>query len=175
MPKLMLLRHAKSDQDAKVEDHERPLSKRGRHDAPRMGEYMRAQNYEPALVLCSTSERTRETWDLVGPKLKSSPQVRFDKALYLAAWPNLLAMVQGVPADTPSVMLIGHNPGMEQLAVALAIQPKTPSERGRVESMSKKYPTCALAVLEFEGDWRGVAPGTGRLTAFVRPKDLGEA
>lgn len=173
MPTLMLLRHAKSDhEDPKLGDHERPLSKRGREDAPRMGEHMRAQNWEPELVLCSTSERTRETWDLVAPKLESQPTVRFDRALYLAAWPALLSIVQGAPDDVSSLLLIGHNPGTEQLAIALALQPKTPSERGRAESISKKFPTCALAVLEFDGGWRDVKAGTGRLIAFVRPKDL---
>lgn len=175
MPTLMLLRHAKSDQETKLEDHERPLSKRGRHDAPRMGEYMRAQGYEPDLVLCSTSERTRETWNLVGPRLKLQPKVRFDRGLYLAAWPALLAISQGTLADVNALLMIGHNPGVEQLAIALALQPKTPSERVRAETMSKKYPTCALAVLEFDGAWPGIKPGTGRLTAFVRPKDLDEA
>jgi len=176
MPTLMLLRHAKSDWPksggSKLDDHDRPLSSRGRKDASRMGKYMRSEKCEPALVLCSTAARTRETWDLVALELKSKAKVRFEKALYLAAWPALLSIVQSTAATTPSLMLIGHNPGMEQLAIALALQPKTPSERARAENLSKKFPTCALAVLEFEGDWRAVKPGSGRLAAFVKPKDL---
>ena len=176
MPTLMLLRHAKSDwpksSGSKPDDHARPLSNRGQKDAPRMGKYMRAQKWEPALVLCSNAARTRETWELVAPELKTEPKVRFEKALYLAAWPALLSIVQNVPAATPSLLLIGHNPGIEQLAVALALEPKTPSERARAENLSKKFPTCALAVLEFRGDWRAAKPGSGRLTAFVKPKDL---
>jgi phosphohistidine phosphatase len=70
--------------------------------------------------------------------------------------------------------LIGHNPGMEQLAIALTLQP-TAAERGRAETVSKKFPTCALAVFEFDGGWRDVKPDTGRLKTFVRPKDLDEA
>lgn len=173
MPTLMLLRHAKSSQDdPKLDDHDRPLAERGRKDAPRMGRHMRAQTWEPALVLCSTSARTRETWELVAPELKTRPNVRFDRALYLAEWPALLAIVQGTPAATNSLLLIGHNPGLGQLAVALSLRPGTPAERGRAESMSKKFSTCALAVLEFEGAWRGIKPGSGRLAAFVKPKEL---
>ena len=173
MRTLMLLRHAKSDWDnAKGDDHDRPLSKRGRHDAPEMARHIRAEKWEPALVLCSTAARTRETWALMAPVLKTNPKVQFERALYLAAWPALLAIVQRTPTDVPSLMVIGHNPGLEQLALALALQPKTPSERARAETLSKKFPTCALALLEFEGGWREVKAGTGRLAAFVRPKDI---
>jgi len=170
---LMLLRHAKSDwDDHRIDDHDRPLAERGQGDAPRMGEYIRAQKWEPEMVLCSTAARTRETWELLAPKLKTKPKVRFERSLYLAGWPVLLGVVQGAHASVSSLMLIGHNPGLEQLAVALALQPKTPAERGRAETMSKKFPTCALAVLEFEGTWRDVRAGRGTLVAFVRPKDL---
>jgi phosphohistidine phosphatase len=172
MPTLMLLRHAKSDSDnSKLGDHERPLSERGRNDAPRMGKVIRSEKWEPELVVCSTSERTRETWDLMAPEFKSEPKVRFDRTVYLAPPQTLLSIVQNAPS-VASLMLIGHNPGMEDLALTLAAKPKTPDERARIESMARKYPTCALAVLEFDGAWRDVRPGTGRLVAFVKPKDL---
>lgn len=173
MPTLMLLRHAKSDwDDPKVDDRDRPLSDRGRNDAQRMGKYLRAEELEPALVVCSTSTRTRETWDLVAPELKTKPKVRFERGVYLAAWPSLLALVLSTPANVPSVMLIGHNPGFEQLAAVLSGPPRNAEEREWQTSMAKKYPTCALAVLEFAGEWRGVKEGGGRLTDFTRPKDL---
>jgi phosphohistidine phosphatase len=179
MPTLMLLRHAKSDwpeskSGPKMDDHDRPLSDRGIKDAPRMGAHIRAGKREPDLVLCSTSARTRETWELIAPELRSKPQAHFDRALYLAAWPQLLAIVQTAPANVHSLMLIGHNPGMEQLAAQLAAEPHGAAERERVAAMRKKFPTCALAVVEFEGAWKKVAHGTGRLVAFVRPKDLEE-
>jgi phosphohistidine phosphatase len=173
MPTLMLLRHAKSDwDDAKLGDHDRPLSGRGRKDAPRLGRHLRAKKWEPELVLCSTSLRTRETWDLVAPELKSKPQVYFERALYLAAWPQLLSAVQATSEKVRALMLIGHNPGMEQLAAQLTAEPRGAGERERVAAMRRKFPTCALAVIELDGAWKGAAHGTGKLAAFVRPKDL---
>lgn len=170
---LMLLRHAKSDwDDPKMDDHDRPLSDRGRNDAPRMGKYLRSEKLELALVVCSTSVRTRETWDLVAPELKTKPKVRFERGVYLAAWPSLLTLVQQTPATVPSLMMIGHNPGFEQLAAVLSAPPRNTEERERQTSMAKKFPTCALAVLEFDGAWRDVKEGSGMLTDFTRPKDL---
>ena len=172
MPTLMLLRHAKSDwDDPKLGDHDRPLSERGRNDAPRMGKYIRAKKWEPTLVICSTSTRTRETWALVASQLKTEPKVRFERAVYLAPVQTLLSIVQAAPS-VPSLMLIGHNPGMESFARTLAATPKTGKERERLEDMAKKFPTCALAVLEFDGAWRDVRPAAGRLVEFVRPKQL---
>ncbi len=176
MPTLMLLRHAKSDwpksdSGPKLEDHDRPLSERGRSDAPRMGKFIRAKKYEPALVICSTSTRTRQTWDLVGPELKTEPKVQFERAVYLAPVQTLLSIIRAAPVVS-SLMLIGHNPGMESLARTLAAPPKGGKERERLEDMAKKYPTCTLAVLEFEGSWRDVRPAAGRLVEFMRPKQL---
>jgi phosphohistidine phosphatase len=171
--RLLLLRHAKSDWSGKADDHARPLSARGKRTAPRMGAWMHAKGYEPKLVLCSTAERTKETLELVLPGLARRPQIRYDRSLYLAEWPALLAEIRAVAGETSPLMVVGHNPGLERLAIALALQAQSAAERGRLEKLAQKFPTAALAVLDFEiTDWSGLKPGLGRLIDYVRPKDL---
>jgi phosphohistidine phosphatase len=172
--RLLLLRHAKSDWAGNVGDHDRPLAPRGRKAAPRIGALMRKRGYVPAAVLCSTAERTKETLELLLPALRADPKIRYDQALYLAEWPALLGVLQrAAAADTP-LLMIGHNPGLEQLAIALAVQPQDAAERARLENLERKFPTAALAVFDFdEPHWGAVKPGTGRFTDFIRPRDLG--
>ena len=171
--RLLLLRHAKSDWSGKADDHARPLSARGKRTAPRIGAYMRAKCYEPKLVLCSTAERTKETLELVLPALSGQPQVRYDRSLYLAELPVLLAEIRALASEASPLMVVGHNPGLEQLAIALALQAQSAAERGRLQKLAQKFPTAALAVLDFEiVDWNGLKPGLGRLIDYVRPKDL---
>jgi phosphohistidine phosphatase len=173
--RLLLLRHAKSDWAASDEsdDHERPLTARGKHAASQMGAYMRAKGYEPALVLCSTARRTKETLKLLLPHFKHAPKIGYQRTLYLAEWPVLLAAVQKMPPSASPILLIGHNPGLEHLAIALALQPKSVAERARAQRLAQKFPTAALAVLDFEGTgWRSAKPGLGQLADYVRPKDL---
>ena len=175
MRRLLLLRHAKSDWAAGKggDDHERPLSARGRKAAPRIGAYMRDKGYIPNLVLCSTARRTRETLDLLMPFLSPLPKVRYGRELYLAEWPALLEQVHAVPKSSASLLVIGHNPGLERLAVALALQPQSPGEQARAERMAEKFSAGALAVFDIATrDWRVVEAGEGRLIDFVRPKDL---
>lgn len=137
-----------------------------------MGAYMRRRAYEPALVLCSTAERAKETLDLILPALANEPEIRYDRALYLAEWPLLLAEIHDAPNASP-LLVVGHNPGLEQLALALALQPQNPAERSRAEKMAQKFPTAALAVLDFDiSEWGRVKPGLGQLVDFTRPKDL---
>ena len=138
-----------------------------------MGSYMHAKGYEPELVLCSTAERTKETLELVLPSLARQPQMRYDRSLYLAEWPALLAEIHAVSSRPSPLMVVGHNPGLEQLAIALALQAQSPAERSRLQKLAEKFPTAALAVLDFEiADWSGLKPGLGRLIDFIRPKDL---
>ena len=171
--RLLLLRHAKSDWSGKADDHARPLSARGKRTAPRIGACMHAKGYEPELVLCSTAERTKETLELVLPVFAGQPQIRYDRSLYLAEWPELLAKIRTVSSGATPLMVVGHNPGLEQLAIALALQAPSAAERGRLQKLAQKFPTAALAVLDFEiADWSEVKPGLGRLIDYVRPKDL---
>jgi len=138
-----------------------------------MALYMRSKGYLPAVVLCSTAQRTRETLDLLLPAWKKKPALTYDRVLYLADWPLLLAALKKAPGRASPLLLVGHNPGMEQLALALALQPKGVAERARLQRMAQKFSTAALAVLDFEiTTWRNLKPGLGQLVDYVRPKDL---
>lgn len=171
MLKLYLLRHAKSAwDDPDVGDHARPLSKRGVGDGPRMGRYMAQHELKPDCVLSSDSERTRETVALVLAELGTpAPQVVFDAELYLASSYGIVERLRAGAGDAKCVMIVGHNPGMHALALALAGE----GCRKGMQELAVKYPTAALAVFEFDtDDWREVGPGKGVLKAFVRPRDL---
>ena len=173
--RLLLLRHAKSDwSDAEnTDDHDRPLSPRGREAAPRMGAYIQSHGYGPALVLSSSARRTKETVKLLLPQFVQRPDLRYTRALYLAEWPSLLEEVRKVPSPSSPLLIVGHNPGMQQFALALSLQPQSAAEKARAQLLAQKFPTAALAVFDFEGaDWSHVKPGAGRLADFMRPKDL---
>ena len=163
MSRLYLLRHAKSSwSDPGLADHDRPLAPRGRRAAKAIGRYLREQDVEPALVLCSTAARTRETLERVAPTRRDT---LFERELYGAGASALLARLHEVPADIPSVMLIGHNPGMQDLALLLA------RPGPEVRALEAKFPTAALATFAVAG-WSTLGPGTAELIDFVRPRDL---
>ena len=173
--RLLLLRHAKSSWDAgqKSDDHDRPLNRWGREAAPVMGSYMRDSGLIPDIVLCSTALRTTETLERVLPYFKLAPEIRRTRGLYLADWPALLKLIRELPPSRKTALLVGHNPGIERLAMALAFHPKTIAERARAERLAEKFPTAGLAALEFSGStWAAVKAGEGRLLDYVRPKDL---
>jgi len=177
MRRLLLLRHAKSEWPADthgVDDHARPLNARGRDAAKRMGTYIKAHQYIPSLVLCSTSGRTTETVQRL--KLPSSVSVEFLRTLYLAEWPALLTIIRGTDASAAALMLIGHNPGIGQLAATLSREMQDAHGRNRFADMKRKFPTGALAVLDFDvDDWRDIGHGAGAIIDYVRPKELTEA
>jgi len=151
MKRLYLLRHAKSSwEDERLADHDRPLSARGRRAADAVGRYLREHGIEPELVLCSSSTRTRETLARIGLSGQVEP------GLYGASAGELLTRVRELPASLGSVLVIGHNPGMHDLALALTGEPRD------------KYPTGALAVIELE-DWTA---RSGRMAGFIRPREL---
>jgi phosphohistidine phosphatase len=162
---LILLRHAKSDWPD-VPDRERPLAKRGRRDAPRIGRWLHEHGYRPGVVVCSDAQRTRQTWDLVAPELGGSPAVRFEPRAYAASALTLLYLAQELPSQYQAAMLIGHNPGLSELATSLA----APASGGRGPGVS--LPTAAVAVFEFPGDWPSLSPGQTRLVSLTTPADL---
>src|SRR5229473_4106318 len=117
---LHLLRHAKSDRDEALEDHERPLARRGREAARRVGESLPSALGKLDLVLCSTSLRTRETAALVLGRFAASPALRFEDGLYLAGRTALMRRLGQLDESLGAVLVIGHNPGLHELALALA-------------------------------------------------------
>lgn len=174
MKRLLLLRHAKSiPAGAGIEDHDRELMARGREDAPAVGRYMQAQKYIPDLILCSTSRRTVETADLMMTELSGTKEIDFEETLYLAEPRTIHAAIRGAPEKAKALMIVGHNPGLEQVATMLAREPVKRKERDRFDLIEEKYPTGALAVLDFDvSRWRDVSAGQGALIDFVRPRDL---
>ncbi|HEY6310518.1 MAG TPA: histidine phosphatase family protein [Streptosporangiaceae bacterium] len=160
---LILLRHAKSDWPD-VPDRERPLAKRGRRDAPRIGKWLHEHGYQPGVVVCSDARRARQTWDLVAPELGGSPAVRFEPRAYAASALTLLYLAQELPGRYRSALLIGHNPGLSELASQLTAQDGSQPEIS--------FPTAAVAVLEFPGAWPSLTPGQARLVSLITPADL---
>jgi phosphohistidine phosphatase len=171
MPKtVLLLRHAKSSrEDPELADFDRPLTGRGRRDAPRMGTWMHEAGLKPDLVLCSDAKRARETWAGLGETLRCAAPVLFERGLYMASAKALCRRLQRLPGTVGSVLVIGHNPGLEDAAQALA------DGRGEaLERLRGKFPTAALARLDFDiEDWARLEPGTGRLSLFMTPGHLG--
>jgi phosphohistidine phosphatase len=167
---LSLLRHAKSSwDDSSLDDHERPLNKRGEASAPRMGEFMALHGLHPDLVLCSSAVRARQTLDLVLPRLSVRPQVIYEDSFYLAAPSLMLARLNKIDAHLKHVMIVGHDPGLQGLALDLTGD----GDPKLLQALAAKFPTAGLAVVRFRSrTWSKVAAGTGRLELFVTPKSL---
>jgi phosphohistidine phosphatase len=175
MPELLLLRHAKSDrQGRRLGDFDRPLAARGRRAAPLIGRYLAAEGLEPDLVLCSTARRAVETLELLLTALASAPEIGYLKTLYLAPPSRLLAVLRRQGPDRGRILLVAHNPGLHNLAVALAGQGGRGGHGGSGEAarlLAEKFPTAALARFQVDG-WPELGRGPARLLAFVRPRDL---
>lgn len=172
MKRLFLLRHAKAvPAEAGIEDFDRTLMLGGMQDAGAMARYLRKGDFRVELILCSAAARTAQTGELVVQELEC--EIEYRDNLYLAEPPKILAAVRGAPASVSTLMVVGHNPGLEALAALLAREPVRRKERARHEALEEKFPTCALAILDFDvGRWRDLVPGAGKLVDFVRPKDL---
>ncbi len=170
---IYLLRHAKSSwKDLSLDDFDRPLAKRGRRAGKLMAEHLRRHGLRPHMVLCSAARRTRDTLALIEGALGGGVATHVERDLYEADAGDLLRRLQTLDPSVPSVMMIGHNPGLEILATALAGR----GDGAAHQRMTDKYPTGALAVLTCEtGDWAALAPGSCRLEGFVSPRDLESA
>jgi phosphohistidine phosphatase len=166
---LLLLRHAKSSwDDPSLGDHSRPLSRRGREAAVAMGAAMRELGLVPDVVLASSAQRAQETLAGLGP-WEEMPIIEIMDALYLASATQLLKVLNGVAETVRSVLLLGHNPGLQELAVQLAGSARNAHDARR---MAEKFPTAALAEFAVSGTWGALAPGGARLMRFLRPRDL---
>ena len=174
MKRLVFLRHAKAvGMSPGLEDRDRVLAERGRADAIRMGQYLREEDCVPALVLCSSAARTRQTLELVIPQLGAKPKVQHLDALYLARWVSMFNLVRQVESTAEIMMVVGHNPGLEECVKKLARPPGDSQGRLLHEALQAQYPTGAVAVLDFEvASWSGIERGEGELVHFVCPKDL---
>jgi len=170
MPRhLLVLRHAKSDWDADAAtDFERPLAKRGRRDAPRMGAWMRKQDLIPAHLVSSPAKRAKQTIELVCEAQGLEPsRISWDPEVYGAGIATLLGVLERCPADADPVLLVGHNPGLEDLVTFLDAAVEQPPD-------GKLLPTAALAELEMPEDWSELTRGCARLTRVTRAKSIAD-
>jgi len=154
---LILLRHAKSAWPTETRDAARPLAQRGRRDALAVGRWLRDQIPTIDLVVCSPAIRATETWDLAAAQLDAKPRLRHDKRLYHASAEDLLKVTQELPVQASRVVLVGHNPGLEDFLTLLT---------GAAEPLK----TSAIAVVATPAGWDRTQPGSGTLTALATPR-----
>jgi phosphohistidine phosphatase len=166
MHRLHLLRHAKSSWNDDADDHARPLNRRGREAARLIGETLPKAVGALDLVLCSTALRTRETAELVLAGFAKKPQVLYEEALYLADQPRLLRRLRELNEPAVSVMVIGHNPGLHELAVALA-----PADCRALAD--DKFPTGVRASFTVKTSWAAMDSTRHALVGYVTVKSLG--
>lgn len=163
MKRLHILRHAKSSWgDPDLTDHERPLAPRGEKAAVKIAEHVRAAEIAPGLVLSSTALRARQTLAALLPVLPAEAEIRIQDWLYGAGVGDVLARLREVDEGVGSVLVVGHNPTLHELALALT----------RREDALERFPTGALASIAFAAPWVDLAEGTAELEAFVIPREL---
>ncbi len=162
--RLILTRHAKSSwDDPNTQDHDRPLNRRGRDGAKDIGEWLAQHDYLPDLVMCSTAARTRETWEIIAAELPGEREAQFEKSLYQASPDQMLAALRKA-GGAETVLMLGHNPGIAQMAKALAASPPH-------HPRFAHYPTAATTVYQFDvDDWSKVEWGSGDVLAFTLPR-----
>lgn len=170
---LIVLRHAKAAWPD-VEDRQRPLAERGRRDAPAAGRWLhdaeqRFDGLRIDRVVCSPARRTRETWELAAAELDDPPPPVFDGRVYAATTSALLTVLHETPAHVRCLVLVGHNPGMQNLTLTLA-RGDSGDPLNRVRG---KYPTSGIAVFTVEGEWSELTPGQLPLTEFAIPRGDG--
>ena len=170
MRRLLLLRHAKSAYPAGVSDIDRPLAPRGLKAAPLIGAYVAQEGLRPDRAMVSPARRTQETWAAVAPFLDGTAQETVP-SLYEASAGRILDAVRSASDAAASLIVIGHNPGLGDLALRLAGE----GPRDPMRELREKFPTAALAVIAFEAEsWEAVGYGAGRLERFVRPRQLAQ-
>jgi phosphohistidine phosphatase len=169
MKQLLLLRHAKSSRDdPALADFDRPLAGRGLKAAPLMGRELAARDWLPDMVLVSSALRTRDTWRLMSAHLPVPRPVDFAGTLYNASATDVLSEIRQAPETAGTLLVVGHNPSLEDLARTLA---GANSEAKALRRLGEKFPTTALARFVFDGNWAGLS--SARLTHCLWPKDLG--
>lgn len=170
MKHLSVLRHAKSDwDDMALRDFDRGLNARGRRGAALMGRHIIEHGIAWEMILASPSERVRRTLEASGLEVP----VRWEAAAYLADAETLMGLIAKVPGDPLAVLVSGHNPGLQELILELAVPNESTGVDGFYKEVAVKFPTASFAVLELAiGDWTEIAPGCGSIVHFARPRDL---
>ncbi|MFE7598358.1 SixA phosphatase family protein [Streptomyces sp. NPDC057494] len=164
--RLFVLRHAKSAWPEGVADRDRPLGPRGLRDAPAAGGFLAESGARPDLALCSPARRARQTWELAAAELDGPVPTRFDPLLYGADAEELLDVVHGVPDEITTLLLVGHNPGLEDLILLLAGR----AVGDALDRVRTKFPTSAIGILTWSGTWADLRPGEALLTHLAIPR-----
>jgi phosphohistidine phosphatase len=170
MRRLLLFRHAKAERGiAGAPDRDRALIERGRKDAARVGAYMASHHLVPDRVVVSPALRTQETWKACASALKTEPGAMSVEKLYDATPHAILAVIKDAPPSAHTLMVIGHNPGLHELALMLIASGDVEAR----ERLREKLPTAGLVIIDFAFDeWARLHPQSGRLERFVSPKSL---
>jgi phosphohistidine phosphatase len=165
---LAILRHAKSSwSDPSLSDHERPLNRRGMKDAPLMGRWLAENDLSPALALGSSARRARQTLELCLGELETKPDTRHDEKLYHAGEDRIRRIISHVGGAPSPLLVVGHNPGLNILALDLAAQ----GGRDEISRLEDNLPTAGLVMFELPiGDWSEIMSARGRLVHFITPK-----
>lgn len=171
MRRLILLRHAKTEKDsASGKDEDRCLDQRGNTDATEIGAWLAANGYLPDIALVSTATRTRQTWDLISPYIPHC-RIKYRDDLYLAETSQLLKIVRTTKGDPANLLVLGHNPGLHELAWNLTGKSSAADRR----ALGENLPTAAAAIIDFAVEaWQEIADQKGTLKVFVSPKRLRE-
>jgi phosphohistidine phosphatase len=163
---LVLVRHGKSSWDYDVDDHERPLSGRGRRDAEALGRFLSQRSIRVDLVLCSTAMRTKQTWDYAKAGGATAGEIQYLREIYHAWVPELLTMIREVPDEIRTLLVLGHAPGIPDLVEHLCVRTESPDWT----QMDSKFPTSGLAVVNVPGPWGELGKGRAELASFVVPR-----
>jgi len=175
MHQLLLLRHAHSSRDdPKLADHARPLSPKGRRATVAMRQAMRDLGLQPDIVLVSSSRRTMETLEALEP-WDETPLVEPLDALYMASPKQMLKILREISETARSIMVLGHNPGMHELALLLVGGKEAARASPHLSRLSEGFPKAALAEFALRGSWHALGPGSAQLLRFLAPRDLPDA
>lgn len=174
MKRLFILRHAKTEPGSVSRaDRDRRLLEKGRDAASRMGAYIRDRAYRAESIKCSTAQRTRETCSIVRPFIGASAPIEFREDLYLAEAEDMLSRIQEFDDGLGAVLIVGHNPGVADLALMLSAPPHDAASEALHRNMRAKFSTCSFVVLDFDvSAWCEVSDGSGLLVDYKRPRDL---
>jgi len=173
MRRLLLLRHAKTERlQPGGQDHDRVLTDRGRADAKKLGAFLARHAFVPDRAVVSTAARTSETWTLLAAAFAKAPPVSLEDGIYNASPQAILQAIKSTAAEIGTLLVIGHNPGIQELAATLTASGDIDAR----ERLGEGFPTSALAAISFASqDWAGVHARGGRLEHFVTPKWLAKA
>ena len=170
MKTIFLLRHAKSSwDDITLDDFDRPLSHRGIKSCEKIGKFIKKKKIIPVIVYCSNAIRAKQTWELTNRIIKKKENIFFSNALYMANLNSFITFVHKTIDSFSSLMIVSHNPGIENFALELIKNKKNKF----YDNISMKYPTAALAIILFdEKKWSNIKIGTGKIIDFIKPRDL---